>query len=157
MVKISPAIHYNKSFLFFLSRRFVIATVLSGLFAIQINAQVTSAGIRGTVKAENGEELEKITVQAIHEPTKSVYTTLSQKGGTYNLPNLKSGGPYTIIFSYIGFASDTLTDVQLSLGSTESINSVLQPLAATLDDIIIRSNKKNVVFRDCLCFSLTDH
>lgn len=105
-------------------------------------AQVTGSGIRGTVKAGNGEALEKITVQATHEPTKSVYSTVSQQGGTYNLPNLKSGGPYTIIFSSIGFASDTLTDIQLNLGITEQINSVLFPFATSLDDIVIRGNKK---------------
>ncbi len=104
--------------------------------------QVTSAGIRGSVKAETGEDLQKITIQAIHEPTKSIYSTVSQKGGTYNLPNLKSGGPYTIIYSYVGFVSDTIADVQLSLGATETINSVLQPSTQMLNDIIIKSNKK---------------
>jgi len=142
MMKICPVLNYYKCLLFYFYRRFVIATVLLGLFAIQVNAQLTSAGIRGTVKAEQGEELEKITVQAIHEPTKSVYSTLSQKGGTYNLPNLKSGGPYTLIFSYVGFASDTINDVQLSLGSTETINGILQPLTKSLNDIIVKSDKK---------------
>ncbi len=142
MAKQFPAIHSNKSFLLILTKRVISVTVLSCFFALPTSSQVTSAGIRGSVKAENGEELEKITVQAIHEPTRSIYTTVSQKGGTYNLPNLKSGGPYTIIFSYIGFAGDTLTDIQLSLGNTETINTVLRPLSTTLEDIIIRSNKK---------------
>lgn len=142
MAKQFSVIHSNKSFLLILTKRLIAGTVLSFLFVFPTFAQVTSAGIRGTVKAENGEELEKITVQAIHEPTRSVYSTVSQKGGTYNLPNLKSGGPYTLVFSYIGYAGDTLKDIQLSLGNIETINTVLRPLATTLDDIIIRSNKK---------------
>lgn len=142
MLKIVSANFYKTILLCTFKSKIVTATVLFAFTAMQSNAQLTSAGIRGYVKAENGEELEKITVQAIHEPTKSVYSTVTQKGGTYNLPNLKSGGPYTLIISYIGFASDTLTNIQLSLGSTETINTVLQPLTTTLEDIVIRSNKK---------------
>jgi hypothetical protein len=142
MMKLFPATDSNKSLHVFLTGRVIGLMVLLGIFAVPSNAQVTSSGIRGIVKAGNGEALEKISVQVTHEPTKSVYSTVSQQGGTYNLPNLKSGGPYTIIFSSIGYASDTLTDIQLNLGVTEQINSVLFPFATSLDDIIIRGNKK---------------
>ena len=131
----------QRQFIFSMAKTLLVAVAFL-LLSENSFAQVTGAGIRGSVKSETGEDLQKITIQAIHEPTKSIYSTVSQNGGTYNLPNLKSGGPYTVIFSYVGFVSDTIAEVQLSLGATETINSVLQPSTQSLNDILITGNRK---------------
>lgn len=100
-------------------------------------AQVTGSGIRGAVTATAGELPENASVQAIHIPTGSAYTTSTQKGGIYTLPNLRSGGPYAVIFSAVGFSSDTLHALYLTLGNFETINVSLQPFAQALDVVVV--------------------
>ncbi len=46
--------------------------------------------------------------------------------GLFIFPNLKPGGPYTIIISSTGFKADTLDNVNLTLGNNPTGSITLQ-------------------------------
>lgn len=112
---------------------------LSIYFHISLSAfsQITSAGIRGIVTIAAGELPEKVTVQAIHGPTGSEYNSTTQSGGAYTIPNMRSGGPYTVVFSAVGLQKDTVQDIYLTLGTYTPVDVVLQPSAQTLLTVVI--------------------
>ena len=73
-------------------------------FGIILNSfsQVTTASMRGTVGDEYG-SLPQASVVAVHVPSGTSYGTDTQFNGTYNLPNMRVGGPYTVTVSFVGF------------------------------------------------------
>ena len=118
---------------------FLIMFVLLSLVA---RSQETTAEISGTISDVNG-ALPNVNVTAVHVPTGTVYITTTRNDGRYNLPNLKIGGPYTLTTSFVGFKSETTTDVYLNLGQTFKQNYKLVDQATQLGEIVIKySNDK---------------
>lgn len=84
-----------------------------------LNAQVTTSTIRGKVKdKKNNEGLPGALIKAVHMPSGTVYQTLTQLDGSYTIPNLRPGGPYTISADFISFKRDSIAGAYISL-STE--------------------------------------
>ena len=102
---------------------FILFTSLS---SINLHAQITTSGIRGKVVTATKSALSAAAITAILETTNEKYITTSQSNGSFNLPNIKSGGPYTVICSYIGFKADTITNIYLSLGNFYYLDFELQ-------------------------------
>ena len=123
----------------FLSIVFIIA--LSG-FAV---SQITSSGIKGSILSADKKPLVKASVTAILTTTGEKYTTLTQTNGTYSLPNMKTGGPYTITITYTGFTAFAVNDIQLNLGNFFTQNAVLLP-NNTLEKEVVVLIKKDDVF-----------
>ncbi|MDX5437168.1 MAG: carboxypeptidase-like regulatory domain-containing protein, partial [Pontibacter sp.] len=103
---------------------------------------VTTASIRGTVVDAKGEGLPGVNVVAIHVPTGTQYGTSTRVDGKYNLPNLRVGGPYTVMASYIGFETQKLEGLSLVLGQVKDINFVLAENVAALSEVEITTNKQ---------------
>jgi hypothetical protein len=83
-----------------------------------LKAQVTTGNISGTVRTVSGENLSGANIEAIHEPTGTVYRTSSRKDGRYDLPNVNAGGPYTVKATFVGFEADSRPEVYITLGET---------------------------------------
>jgi hypothetical protein len=66
-------------------------------------AQVTSSSLSGTVRSDQGELLSGASLLVVHTPTGTTYRVTSGKGGTFNLTNIPSGGPYMITTSFLGY------------------------------------------------------
>ncbi|MBS1512624.1 MAG: TonB-dependent receptor [Bacteroidetes bacterium] len=112
------------------------------VFPFAVNAQVTTSTITGTVKSDKGDALEGATVKATHTPTGSIYTTITKKGGTYTLPNLRVGGPYVIEVDYVGHKPQVVQDVNLSLGEPYYLNIVLANNTKELTNIVVVSQTR---------------
>jgi hypothetical protein len=108
-----------------------------------INAQITTSSLTGTVKNSDGEDLIGATISAIHQPTGTRYTTASRTGGIYNIPNMRSGGPYTIQVTYVGHKSETYSDITLALAEATIINSVLQKTSSAMEGVVITTAGRN--------------
>ncbi|MDB4199323.1 carboxypeptidase regulatory-like domain-containing protein, partial [Polaribacter sp.] len=94
-----------------------------------------------------GEALFGANIIALHTPTGTLSGATAQNNGRYTLSNLRIGGPYTITISYVGFESQTITNVFLTLGKTTNIDAVLSDDTNMLDEIVISSGK-NTVFNN---------
>lgn len=96
---------------------------------------VTTSGIRGSVTDASGDPLPGANVLAVHLPTGTEYGTASDASGTYNLRNLRVGGPYRVRITFIGFDTYTRDGITLSLGQIEPMNVVLREAATELGEV----------------------
>ena len=116
--------------------------LLTILCALYTSAQgVTTSNIQGSVKDETGGALPSATVLAIHLPTGSKYGVSTNEKGQFNLDNLRSGGPYKVVISYIGFQDQTYEDIILGLGKGYTINAILKEGGLELEAIVLSSKK----------------
>ncbi|MFI3333313.1 MAG: carboxypeptidase regulatory-like domain-containing protein [Rikenellaceae bacterium] len=88
-------------------------------------AQVTTSAITGRVTTEAGEDLVGATVIATHTPSGTEYGAVVNNNGRYNIQGMRAGGPYTVVMSYIGYASVEFTGVDLPLGETATRDGYL--------------------------------
>src|SRR3954447_18762596 len=78
-------------------------------------AQVTTATISGTVKGTDGKGLAAATVNISFPDAGISKTTTTQSNGTFLVPNLRVGGPYSVTVTYTGLQQKTINDIQLEL------------------------------------------
>lgn len=104
-----------------------------------LNAQVTTSGISGKVTAE-GELLIGATVQAVHEPSGTTYGTVTNADGRYSLQGMRTGGPYTVEVSYVGFQKAVYKNITLQLGETYLLDVKLTE-SLSLDEVVVTASK----------------
>ncbi|MFL9482433.1 carboxypeptidase regulatory-like domain-containing protein [Chitinophagaceae bacterium LWZ2-11] len=105
-------------------------------------AQETTSILSGNVTDGKGGLISGATITVKHEPTGYVTTSQSSNKGTFYIPNLQPGGPYTITITYVGRKTEQRKDFNLSLGAN-LFNSKLFDESATLNTVTVTSNKKN--------------
>lgn len=116
----------------------ILPILMVALFAPFImKAQVTTSSITGTVRSDKGDDLEGASIVATHIPSGTVYSTVARKGGTFNIPNMRVGGPYTVNVTFVGLQPQTVKDITLSLGEPYSLNVVLSANQETLEGVVI--------------------
>ncbi|MBL0135357.1 MAG: TonB-dependent receptor [Chitinophagaceae bacterium] len=106
-----------------------------------LTAQETNSSISGAVKTTKGEPLIGATISATHIPTGTVYRVASRTGGRFNLYNLRPGGPYTIVVSYVGFEDQKKEEVFLNLGENSTQEFQLKDKSATLTEVVVIQRK----------------
>jgi len=117
------------------------------VISTSVYAQTTTSKITGTITEKTGEALFGANIIALHTPTGTISGTTAQNNGRYTLSNLRIGGPYTITISYVGFETQKISKVFLTLGKTTNIDAVLSDDTNMLDEIVISSGK-NTVFNN---------
>ena len=102
-------------------------------------AQVTTSSMGGkvTVGSASGEEVIGATVQAVHEPSGTRYAAVTNIDGRFNIQGMRTGGPYAVTVSYIGYQSKTIKGVTLELGETYNLNVWLSEDANELTEVVI--------------------
>lgn len=89
------------------------------------NGQITTSSITGTVSG-GGKVLQGAGVVAIHNPTGMQYYATTDEYGHYSISDIMPGGPYSVIFSMIGFQSTYISQVQALLADNLVLNVALQ-------------------------------
>ncbi|MDZ7264888.1 MAG: carboxypeptidase regulatory-like domain-containing protein [candidate division KSB1 bacterium] len=87
--------------------------VLPGLVLAQ---GLTTAAMSGSVVSSKGEPLAGANVVALHLPSGSLFGAATRGDGYFNITGVRVGGPYTVTASFIGYKSQKLENVYLSLG-----------------------------------------
>ena len=128
-------------------KRIILSVTLFIAITNILSAQVTTSSIKGIILSNDNKPLAKASVEAILINTGEHYTTISQTNGGYSLPNLKSGGPYSITFSYTGFTPYTVNNIQLALGNYFKQNATLIPNNNLEKEIVVISKKDDVFNR----------
>ena len=79
------------------------AAAIIGIFvSVAMYAQVTTASFSGRIADEKG-PLPGAAVTAVHTPSGTQYTTMSDKNGNFRINGVTPGGPYTITVEMLGF------------------------------------------------------
>jgi hypothetical protein len=106
-------------------------------------AQETTATLGGTVTNEKGEPIAGASV-IIQQTLTGFQTGLqTNKKGIFVIPNLKPGGPYTVIVSFIGTEPQTIDNIQLSLGNNPELNVSLKNDSKNLQEVVVNTAKRS--------------
>jgi hypothetical protein len=106
---------------------------------------VTTAGINGLVTSSDGEGLVGANVVALHRPTGTLYGTAVRTGGVFTIANMKVGGPYTVVVSFIGYKPNKADNLYLYLGQNLRLDFQLVEKAVDLDAIEVVAERDNVL------------
>ena len=124
---------------------FLVALML--VVATSVMGQVTTSAMTGRVTLQGSNEtVIGATVQAVHTPSGTRYAAVTNVDGIFNMQGMRTGGPYEVTVSYIGFQTKTLKGITLQLGETYNINVWLSEDANELTEVIVsgRASKFNV-------------
>lgn len=124
-------------------------SLLTLLFTtITVFGQVTTSSLSGAITDTKGESLPGASVVALHTPSGTTYSAVSNLQGRYNIQGMRVGGPYLITFKYLGFEDQVVKDVTLTLGVGSSINAKLSDRATQLNEVVVTVGKSNVISSD---------
>ena len=115
------------------------------LITSTVSAQVTTASMSGRILGSANDPLMGVTIKAVHTPTGTIYATGTRQNGSFNLSNLRIGGPYTIEVTYISYQKEMITDVYLSLGEEFTLNLALKEDSYALNEIVVVSERNPVI------------
>ncbi len=113
--------------------RFWFCLCLLSLLWEPARAQTTTATLTGKLVSDKGEELIGVTVLALYGPTGTKRGTATDLDGRFAIPNLTPGGPYLVVVSYVGFRTQRINDVYLTLGNTSNLSVMMEPDADQLN------------------------
>ena len=121
-----------------MQKRFFSLLALLLTCTVSIMAQVTTASLAGSVTTtDTKEEVIGASVVAIHEPSGTRYATITNIDGRFAIQGMRTGGPYTVTVSYIGYQSKQLTDITLQLGETYNLNVWLAEDANEIAEVVV--------------------
>ncbi|MEP6750261.1 MAG: carboxypeptidase regulatory-like domain-containing protein, partial [Bacteroidota bacterium] len=116
---------------------------LSFLFSFaSVMAQETTSTLGGTVTDAKGVIISGASIVVKHEPTGFSTGTQSNSKGIFIIPNLKPGGPYTITISFTGMATQTMENINLSLGSNPDGNVILKADDKNLKEVVVTASRR---------------
>ncbi len=110
-----------------------------------LNAQVTTASMSGKVSDAEGVPAPGAVLKATHTPTGTVYTTVTRNDGSYNINNMRIGGPYTVEVELLGSNKEAYDDVYLQLGQDLVLNPALSQDTKTLDVVTVTGTQDAVI------------
>lgn len=107
---------------------------------------VTDATVEGKVIDNAGKNIPGATIILTHTPTGTEYVLMTRENGTFSVPNVKIGGPYTLVVKFIGYQDAVSENIFLSLNQTYTANVTLYPETQNLEEVKIvydRSDEMN--------------
>jgi hypothetical protein len=107
------------------------------LLPVMLMAQVTTSSLTGVVVDEVQEPVPGATVVAVHTPSGTTYGTATRADGTYRISNMRVGGPYTVTFSFLGYQSQVVEEVFLTLGETYNLTGSIAESSFQLDEVLV--------------------
>lgn len=120
----------------------LLAVTLSA--SIFVFSQVTTSKLSGSVKTGSGTNLVGATVVATHQPTGTVYRTVTRSGGSFDFANITPGGPYKVDVSYVGFGVMSRDSIYVSLGETSRQDFILSERSESLENVIVSTTRRPV-------------
>ena len=116
---------------------FLVAMLLT--LSLTAMAQITTSSMAGKVTLDdaNGEEVIGATVVAVHEPSGTRYTAVTNTSGRFTIQGMRTGGPYEVTVSYIGFQPKTVKGILLQLAETYNLSVWLSEDATELAEVVV--------------------
>ena len=117
--------------------RILMLAVMALLISVGMQAQITTAAMGGRVIDDMAEPVIGASVRAVHEPSGSVYGAVTNVDGRYSIQGMRTGGPYTVTVSYVGFSTQTFSNLTLQLGEVFNLNVDLSENVAQLGEVVV--------------------
>ena len=100
-------------------------------------AQVTTATLGGKITDEKGETVIGAAVLATHLPSGTTYGAVTNNDGRYTIQGMRSGGPYVVEVSCLGYQTVKFTDIKLALGENYVLDGYLNEDAQALMEAVV--------------------
>ena len=119
-----------------------VATFVAVIFGVSAYAQVTTSSLGGKITDDHDDAVVGVAVIATHIPSGTVYGVTTNSDGRYTIQGMRTGGPYKVEISCLGYQSVTYTDITLQLGELYSLNgSVKESMESLSESIVIAAPK----------------
>ncbi|WP_378186196.1 carboxypeptidase regulatory-like domain-containing protein [Aquimarina sp. W85] len=123
---------------------FLFTVMLMAVVTSTFAQGVTKSSINGKITDNLGDPLPGANVVAIHGPSGTKYGAITDFDGFYRIANMRSGGPYRVTISYVGFQGYLKDGVFLQLGDSQDISAQLQEEANALEEVVITATNNGV-------------
>jgi len=104
---------------------------------IAASAQVTTSSLGGRVVDQSGVPVIGAAVVAIHEPSGTSYGSVTNADGLYTIQGMRTGGPYRVEVSCLGYQQVNYTDVTLQLAETYNLNATIKESSEFLSEAVV--------------------
>ena len=109
------------------------------LFVVSAAAQVTTSELNGKVSDRQGEGVPGATVVAVHTPSGTQYYAVANAEGRFSIKGMRTGGPYSVEISCLGYNTVTYTDITLKLGEAYALFASMSDDTEMLKEAIVIS------------------
>ena len=100
-------------------------------------AQVTTASLGGRIVDTKGETIIGAAVVATHLPSGTTYGAVTNGEGLYAIQGMRTGGPYTVEVSCLGYQTVKFTDIKLALGENYVLDGYLNDDVESLNEAVV--------------------
>lgn len=125
----------------------LVLTVVTGL-ALTLSptalAQLTSSGLTGSVRGNDGTPVAGANVTAVFTPTNATFNAVTSAAGRYNFRGLPVGGPYTITVSAEGYDTGTVQEITSVLGTDIEVNLTLKSAVLQLEKFVVGGDQSDL-------------
>ncbi len=112
----------------------VVTMLMAGTVAF---AQVTTASLGGRIVDAKGETIIGAAVVATHTPSGTTYGAVTNGEGLYAIQGMRTGGPYVVEVSCLGYQTVKFTDIKLALGENYVLDGYLNDDVESLNEAIV--------------------
>ena len=106
--------------------------------SLTVMAQITTSSMAGKVaNTGTNEEVIGATIVAVHEPSGTRYAAVTNTSGRFSIQGMRTGGPYNVTVSYIGFQPKTFKGITLQLGETYHLDVTMNEDANELTEVVV--------------------
>src|SRR5674476_759826 len=106
--------------------KLLLTIVLFAGMVLTTLGQVTTSGMNGKITGPDNESIPGATILAVHQPSGTQYGTISNADGRFTLQGMRTGGPYQVEVSFVGYNKETYTQITLFLGESFVLNVSLK-------------------------------
>ncbi|MCD8313805.1 MAG: carboxypeptidase regulatory-like domain-containing protein [Bacteroidales bacterium] len=106
---------------------------------VSVFAQVTTASFIGQITDANGQPVVGAVVVATHTPSGTSYFAAANNDGRVAINGMRSGGPYSVEISCLGYRTVTYTDITLNLADTYVLRASLEEDTEMLSEALVIS------------------
>ncbi len=106
---------------------------------------VTTSAMNGTVVDSKSDPLPGANIIVVHIPSGTQYGSTSRIDGKYNLNALRTGGPYTVTVSFVGYKPQLTEVATLQLGQNLSLDFTLYEEAVELGAVTVVGDKNAII------------
>jgi len=124
-----------------MKKRMVIGFMLALLIPALACAQgVVSGAFTGLITDSEGTPLPGVEVTAVHQPTGTVFSTVTRSDGRFFIPAVKVGGPYEVTAVLEGFKTEKKSGIRIKLGETKDLKFAMTLETIDAGEIVVTAS-----------------
>lgn len=117
-------------------RKYLLFTLCLLLSLSSVYAQVTTSSMTGTIR-DAKDVIIGGSVKATHLPSGTTYGTSTNAQGRFSISNMRPGGPYSVVVTYIGYQQSKTDNVYLKLGEPFVLNVTISESSNAIAEVVV--------------------